>query len=851
MFARFVAVAAVLINSILLLLTSSKASTSNDRRSDEPTEFVSCPSSCFCDENCIYVSCVGDSSWELSFPPIPRTVARLEIRNYNIGTLSLQHLQGMSALQELKLQQTRIDSIANGAFIHLNKLERLDLNDNQIENLTTHAFDGLQDSLRYIDLSSNKLRYIDEAFKKLLFVEQLNLRKNRLVNLTINTFLGLSKLQYLNLDANEIQYIEPGSLILLPNLAHLLLSNNPLSSLSRLDSVTQRLQYVDISNIGLTFIPQGIEPFVRDLRLARNKIKRITSGELDNYSHLSLLVLDDNQIEEIEQDAVGRLEYLIRLWLNGNKLKTFSINLPLSLRELYLEDNLLEVIEASSFKGLVNLERLFLKRNRIHTLEQGAFSDLYSLKQLDLQSNFLENFTSAVFANLTNLESLDLSRNKFKYLSGESFVGMTSLKVLILSHIQSSEITVDEHLFEPINSLRTLELYDSPEFVVRLLSSKRMLQSVRTLHELNIMHNKLKNLSTDFASYFSSLQTIKLSGNSWHCDRNIRPLVEWMQENARNVNFYMSLDVKCSSPTSLQSKPIKSLTVNDLPESETRGSKSLVAPIAANSSTNQIATDSLLFNERTRESRKTVTAAADAAGKRKNITFSSEETRQEHFANVSIRHSSHFANKTKILNANESELAKNFSSVRASTMSIFGTLSANSSFESANGSFSQSIAKIANKSTSDESKSRRVLTTFDAIFATKRERKHISNTSKRSFTSSLDIITDAFTHKVSSSSSNLGSPAVAALFVGCLLVILVVVSLLLLVSKYKAIFGVNKSITRSLSRSLCRRNSVSYCSQSDEVSIATISKTIADESSDFDFVFKNKLYFAVNEETNN
>lgn len=56
--------------------------------------------------------------------------------------------------------------------------------------------------------------------------------------------------------------IQIGAFIHLTYLSHLILSNNPLSPLLRLDSVSTHLQHVDISHIGLKEIPAGINPFV-------------------------------------------------------------------------------------------------------------------------------------------------------------------------------------------------------------------------------------------------------------------------------------------------------------------------------------------------------------------------------------------------------------------------------------------------------------------------------------------------------------------------------------------------------------------------------------------------------------
>lgn len=161
----------------------------------------SCPNDCYCDENGLYVSCIGDSAdWDSAQLPLgPSSAVRLEIRNFNLRTLTADHLASMSELNELKLQLNGIQSVTNGSFASLNKLQRLDLSENLIENFTSATFNGLQNSLRYLDLSSNRLKSIDDSFLGFAEIEQLNLHNNRLSNLSLNSFIGLVKLQYLNI----------------------------------------------------------------------------------------------------------------------------------------------------------------------------------------------------------------------------------------------------------------------------------------------------------------------------------------------------------------------------------------------------------------------------------------------------------------------------------------------------------------------------------------------------------------------------------------------------------------------------------------------------------------------------
>ncbi|GIY15187.1 leucine-rich repeat-containing protein 15 [Caerostris extrusa] len=223
---------------------------------------------------------------------------------------------------------------------------------------------------------------MEGAFIEMINLEQLNLRDNRLPQLTTHSFVGLHKIQYLNLDANNISTIEVGTFQYLTNLAHLIISNNPLTTLSRLDFFGSRLQYIDISHVGLDRVPQSLTKFVRDLRLAKNNLTHISAGDFDSYPYLGLLVLDDNCVSEIENDALGRQEYLMRLWLNGNCLTKVPPNLPPSLLALYMEENKLTSLANYSFRGLVHLEQLFLQRNEIQDLFPCAFCDLREILKL-------------------------------------------------------------------------------------------------------------------------------------------------------------------------------------------------------------------------------------------------------------------------------------------------------------------------------------------------------------------------------------------------------------------------------------------------------------------------------------
>lgn len=74
-----------------------------------------------------------------------------------------------------------------------------------------------------------------------------------------------------------------------------------------------------MSHVGLSSIPTSLTKTVRDFRCANNNLTIIGRTDFESYPNVGLLVLDENRIEIVEEDAFGRLDFLTRLWLNGNR----------------------------------------------------------------------------------------------------------------------------------------------------------------------------------------------------------------------------------------------------------------------------------------------------------------------------------------------------------------------------------------------------------------------------------------------------------------------------------------------------------------------------------------------------
>ncbi len=71
-----------------------------------------------------------------------------------------------------------------------------------------------------------------------------------------------------------------------------------------------------------------------------NKFKLLHSGDFESVPQVRLLILDESDIEDVEEDALGRLDALEVLSMDGNRLVKVPGSLPgSSLAALHLEGN--------------------------------------------------------------------------------------------------------------------------------------------------------------------------------------------------------------------------------------------------------------------------------------------------------------------------------------------------------------------------------------------------------------------------------------------------------------------------------------------------------------------------------
>lgn len=211
----------------------------------------------------------------------------LRITNTKIYTLNSEMFVGLENVTEISFFNNTIDTIRNGTFDRLTKLKNLELSYNFLSGLDAEVREGLKT------------------------LKKLHLNKNPII-LEEDSFVGLSRLELLELTNANLTTIPTGSF-------------NGLNRLNRLD----------LSNNNLTSIPES---------------------SFEKLTQLKQLDLSLNSISIIGKDAFKGLGKLKDLWLNDNQIEI--------------------LISHTTFKGIKNLKSLYLHSNPLLVLDLIVFRNM-------------------------------------------------------------------------------------------------------------------------------------------------------------------------------------------------------------------------------------------------------------------------------------------------------------------------------------------------------------------------------------------------------------------------------------------------------------------------------------------
>ncbi|KAL6440403.1 hypothetical protein ACFW04_003142 [Cataglyphis niger] len=351
-------------------------------------------------------------------------ISSLDLSSNEITEITKETLNDLPAnLTYVNFLGNRIRRIRRQV-IENDHLKRFNFKGNLIEEIEEGAFERIK--LRGLFLADNQLESLNFVSSLPDTLTEFVASGNRIASISDNAFSKLSRLLYLNLDDNEIETLQSGVFQGLESLQSLTLTNSNITTveLSAFRGLTA-LRTLDLHRNSIRDLQKGTFAeltALKELNLAYNNIVKATFADLP--LSVDFLHLDYNEIDVLEEGNFIQAPRFT-LSLTGNRISSITrgaFNLP-TLRDLYLNKNLLTTIEGDSYEGLSRLRRLWLSENEISEIRKGACKNLGSLYILDISKNPFQKLENGALHDLNTGfgTSLYIYENNLKEMQGGVF----------------------------------------------------------------------------------------------------------------------------------------------------------------------------------------------------------------------------------------------------------------------------------------------------------------------------------------------------------------------------------------------------------------------------------------------
>ncbi|XP_013863529.1 leucine-rich repeat-containing protein 40 isoform X2 [Austrofundulus limnaeus] len=350
-----------------------------------------------------------------------------------------------------------------------------------------------QTDLTKLLLSSNQLKCLSDDIRLLPGLTTLDLHDNQLNSLP-GALGELQELQQLRLSHNQLSSL-PVEVFSLKNLRCLTLQQNLLESLPEELGQLQSLTELDVSNNHLLGLPSSIGCLTKlqKLSLCQNKLPSLPDS-LSHLTEVKLLDLSSNQLSDIPASLSGMVS-LQQLYLRHNKLSRLPPLPAPALKELYVGNNQIELLEAEQLASFTVISLLELRDNKIRTLPE-QIPVLPELTRLDLTNNDI-SVLPASLSLLPNLKVMLLEGNPLRGIRRDLLSkGTGDLLKYLRGRIKE----------EP-------EKADEEQTAMTLPSQARVnAHNIKTLKVLGYRNNQLSDLPSEMKN-LTKLRSIILNYN--------------------------------------------------------------------------------------------------------------------------------------------------------------------------------------------------------------------------------------------------------------------------------------------------------------------------------------------------
>lgn len=189
---------------------------------------------------------------------VHKTLRNFECKMCGFADIQSQYFAGLTGLEQLALNENKINQIYEGSFKSNENLKLVDLTGNQLKTMMHSLFVGLEKfdalylSMNPIEMPKNKpfmksnsLKHLKiddcnvtsvylETFTELRHLESLNLNRNLIKSLPVNSFKFNVNLKSLLIESNRLKFFSIVTMDMLPQLTELCIDNNSFTNSSDL-----------------------------------------------------------------------------------------------------------------------------------------------------------------------------------------------------------------------------------------------------------------------------------------------------------------------------------------------------------------------------------------------------------------------------------------------------------------------------------------------------------------------------------------------------------------------------------------------------------------------------------------
>ncbi|CAI5438473.1 unnamed protein product [Caenorhabditis angaria] len=404
---------------------------------------------------------------------------------------------GTQSIDELHVShtnETKIDKLS------LNGIRSFSIINSSVEVISDNAWERLEKSIEHISLTGNRLKSVP-LFGNLKSLSTLNLNNNQISNISANSFSSLTALTQLRIEKNQISTIPSAcfqslkkSLILF-DISDNLLTRIPFEVLQNSSALT----YLDLSSNNISEINQNELlnlPSLREIRLYNNSLRRLHPDSFKNVVSLEYLYLQNNILTNLDGGQLKEFEKLEMLDVRNNALYTLPILKNLTtLKQLKADGNLIEKIDDLAFSNNQKLQLISLQNNRIRDISKNAFNSLDQLLVLLIGNNSISKIEHGLLNGLSNLQQLSIRNNTLTTISSTYFSQLQQLTTLDLGYNNITDI--EELSFEKASKLFWLDLSNNQLSHFRKKTFTRKISNI-LLDGNNLICDEAFN---DFLSY--------------------------------------------------------------------------------------------------------------------------------------------------------------------------------------------------------------------------------------------------------------------------------------------------------------------------------------------------------------